>query len=322
MNGAALVKTEELFFNKILNHVLLATGLDCREYNESYIKRRINARIMAYDLVANDFYSYLRILQKDVEETRKLFNALTINVTKFFRDINLWAFLKKEVIPKIISEKEKAKNKTVHIWSCGCSSGEEPYSIAMLFNALTKDTGLKYKIIASDIDEPSLEKAKIGIYDPYTLTNVPKDYLLKYFRKINNSNTGGKMYEFDASLKSYVTFIRHNFFREEPPGNSFDMIFCRNVIIYFTPQSKDKLVSLFHSVLSEHGWLIIGESEILFTKHMKYRFYMSNEQERVYRRERRKLSIGIDEERRHTWWYGYKDDSVNKEEIDDKDTDL
>lgn len=293
---------EGLYFNKLLDIIYKKLGLNCRQYNEAYIKRRINARMMANEIAQNDYLAYIKVVETSIEELRDLFDALTINVTKFFRDPKLWKILKNNIFPKAINEKRLKFEKAFTIWSCGCSSGEEPYSLAVLMKELIRAIDVSAKITATDIDELSLNKARIGHYNSQNLENVPKEYLVKYFHKIE----GKDLYRINASLKAMVQFIRHNFFSEEPPSRNFDMILCRNVIIYFTPASKDKLVNLFYNSLTDHGWLILGESEILFVTHLRYKFYLYNEEERIYRRERRKFQSKVDIERRKKWWYGYR----------------
>jgi chemotaxis methyl-accepting protein methylase len=303
------MQKEQLFFNKLVSIIQESTGLDCREYNQSYIKRRLNSRILANNLSANDYFAYIKILEGNLQEIRELFNSLTINVTKFFRDIEFWEALKTTVFPKAIKEAVESKNKSINIWSCGCSSGEEAYSIAILLNELTKGTGIKIRIIATDIDELSLNKAEKGFYDMLSLCDVPNEYLLKYFRKKEES--GKSLYLVDPGLKEMITFHRNNFFADRPPGSNFNMIFCRNVIIYFTPLAKEKLLDLFHALLVHHGWLAIGKSEILFTKHLQARFYLLNEKERIYRKERRLKPEDIKHlERRKKWWFGYEKDEI------------
>ncbi|MBN1622476.1 MAG: protein-glutamate O-methyltransferase CheR [Endomicrobiales bacterium] len=298
------MEKEKLFFNKLVEIIHESTGLDCKQYNELYIKRRINSRILANNLKQHDYFGYIKLLENSLYEIRELFNALTINVTKFFRDITFWETLKKDVIQRMIKEKTDNKNKSIYLWSCGCSSGEEAYSIAILLREALKDTQIRARIIATDIDEVSLKKAEAGIYDSHSLCDVSNDYILKYFHNINAKDK--QLYEIDKSLRPMITFQRHNFLSENPPGDNFDAIFCRNVIIYFKPNVKDGVINLFHSSLVHHGWLMVGKAEMLFIKHLKEKFYLYNDIERIYRRERRVVPRGIKHpERRQNWWFGY-----------------
>ncbi|MBN1824092.1 MAG: protein-glutamate O-methyltransferase CheR [Endomicrobiales bacterium] len=298
-------------FGEILDIIHRKCRLDCRQYNESYIKRRLNARIMANSLNIDDYFSYIKILATSNEELRCLYDALTINVTQFFRDNKFWELIAKDILPKMLLEKRSKGEKTLSIWSCGCSSGEEPYSLAMLLRELAgykKDINIF--ITGTDIDERSLSKAKAGIYDLNALKNVPKEYLLKYFR---TAKSGDQIkYEVDPTIRTMVHLKSHNFLNEPPPAREFDAIFCRNVMIYFTLPAKDKLMNTFYETLSHHGWLMLGKSEVLFTLKMQQHFYLYNVEERVYRKERRRNKMKVENERRKNWWWGYGDEKSNQ----------
>jgi chemotaxis protein methyltransferase CheR len=298
--------TEQFFFNKLIDIIYESTGLDCKAYNEDYIKRRINARILTNKLPENDYFAYTRYLEKNLEEVRHLFNALTINVTRFFRDSELWEFLRLDVFPKAIKELTERKARKLNIWSCGCSSGEEPYTIAIILKELTRHTGIVPKIIATDIDEPSLDCAKKGVYPKTALTEVPNEFLLNSFEVTNNENLSAVA----VPLKPYLSYVHHNFLNDSPPQPQeyFDMIFCRNVIIYFTPEAKKKVLDLFFRALSPNGWLVIGKTEILNSNQLKGMFYSYNDIERVYRKEKRTTPPMKEPEndKRKNWWFGYE----------------
>ena len=278
--------------------------LDCRAYNESYMSRRINSRIMANNLAPDDFRSYAKILVSNSEEQRRLYDSLTINVTQFFRDIKLWEVVKKDILPKIIEEKRNKSEKSLQIWSCGCSSGEEPYSLAILLReALGGRKDIFPVVTATDIDQFSLEKAQNAVYDMSAFKSMPQEYLSRYFKPVLVKNL--EKYELDPSAKALVQFKRNNFLVDPPPVKNADVVFCRNVIIYFTPAAKDKLMSAFYETLSENGWLVLGKSEVLFTIKMQQRFYLYNVEERIYKKERRKIQVPVNAERRKNWWLGY-----------------
>lgn len=284
--------------------------LDCKAYNESYMNRRINSRIMANNLVTDDFASYAKILVLNVDEQRRLYDALTVNVTQFFRDIKLWEVIRNDILPLIIEEKKHKPDKTFQIWSCGCSSGEEPYSLAILLKeALGARKDILPLITATDIDDLSLTKAQNAVYDITTFKSMPQEYFSKYFKPLTIKNA--EKYELDASVKALVQFKRNNFLVDAPPLKNADMIFCRNVIIYFTPASKDKLMASFYDSLSNNGWLVLGKSEVLFTTKMQQRFYLYNVEERIYRKEQRKVQLKVDVERRKNWWLGYNKVETN-----------
>jgi chemotaxis protein methyltransferase CheR len=278
--------------------------LDCMSYNESYIERRINSRIMANNLTVNNYASYAKFLESSLQEQRSFYDALTINVTQFFRDIRLWEFLRKNVFKKIIEEKAEKSEKHLQIWSCGCSSGEEPYSVAIVLKEILKEhKSLLPYIIGTDIDQQSFIKAERAVYDISAFRSMPIDYLSKYFEQAIEN--GATRYKLDQSIKAMVQFQKNNFLLDAPPVKNVDIILCRNVIIYFTAAAKEKLMNVFFETLTDHGWLVLGKSEVLFTAKMQQRFYLYNVEERIYRKERRRVQLKFDVERRKNWWPGY-----------------
>jgi chemotaxis protein methyltransferase CheR len=273
-------------FQLLLQYIQKELNFNCHDYNEAYIRRRLNARMLTNNLPQDDFATYMKALKTIPEEPKKLYDALTINVTQFFRDTRAWDILESDVFPKVISEKKNHFNKTLSIWSCGCSSGEEPYSLAIMMKELIKGREVIPKIIATDIDDLSLKRARAGIYPEAAFKTTPPDYLDKYFHRSKDAK-GNEKFEVDASLKSIVQIFCMNAITQMPPGNNFDMIFCRNVIIYFTQETKNKLMEKFYDALRENGWLVIGKSEVLFTAKVQNKFYVHNGAESIYRKERR-----------------------------------
>ncbi|MHB9154423.1 MAG: CheR family methyltransferase [Endomicrobiales bacterium] len=291
-------------YNDLVTLIHEKLRLDCREYNESYIRRRVNARLMVNNLKQDEFSPYVKILKANPEELRRLFDILTVNVTQFFRDPTLWQQLARNIFPRAAEEKKKAMGKTLRIWSCGCASGEEPYSLAILLKEIVERQGIVPQIVATDIDDFSLHAAREGVYLPPAFETMPKEYMAKYFRQVAVKDK--VKYEILPSVKSHVQFVNHNFLNEPAPAKDFDMVFCRNVIIYFTGEAKDRLMRTFHEALMEHGWLVLGKSEVLFTMKSQSIFYLYNSEDRVYRKERRKAQMKVTVERRKNWWYGYE----------------
>lgn len=275
---------EEQAYKELADFILAHLRLDTREYNESYIKRRVNSRLMAHSMPQNEFAAYLNFLRERPEEQRSLYDALTINVTQFFRDSSLWEVFAKEVLIKAVEEKMGGYNRTFTIWSCGCSSGEEPYTIAIICKEVLAGRQIMPRIIASDIDELSLKRAQAGMYDLAAFKTMPQQYLSKYFKQITPDTGTNSKYEIDPQIKASVQFVQNNFLADPPPVRECDMIFCRNVIIYFTPAAKEKLMNVFHNTLLPAGWLIIGKSEVLFTLKSNELFHLYNSAERVYRK--------------------------------------
>jgi chemotaxis methyl-accepting protein methylase len=281
----------ERSYQRLVNIIQEELHFNCHDYNEAYIRRRLNARMLANNLPQDDYAAYIKTIRILPDEIKKLYDALTINVTQFFRDSKLWEVLAKDVLPNAIAEKKDKMGKIFSVWSCGCASGEEPYSLAILFKELVKDREILPKITATDIDETSLKRCREGVYGANALKSTPKDYISRYFRR-SIDGKGNEKFELDMSVRSQVQFYYHNAITQMPPGTNFDMIFCRNVIIYFTQETKNRLIDTFHGALGEHGWLVIGKSEVLFTAKAQNRFYVYNGAESIYRKDRRNPSSG------------------------------
>ena len=172
---------------------------------------------------------------------------ITINVSEFFRNPRQWDILKNIVLPEYLSKDE------IRIWSCACSTGDEPYSLAMLLAEFIPMK--KIKIFATDIDKMVLKQAKKGIYDYKSLLNVPSEMLGRYFKRIDS-----KHYKISDEIKKCVHFRRLNLLEDEFPKRT-DLILCRNVIIYFTDDAKNALYKKFYNSLNSNGVLFLGCTE-------------------------------------------------------------
>ncbi|PWR73914.1 CheR family methyltransferase [Methanospirillum lacunae] len=221
-------------------------------YKQDYIKRRLLSRMNSTR--SKDFAEYHQYLRTHPEEEEKLRNALTINVTKFFRDLEVFDLVKKEIFPTILKDKRSIK-----IWSAGCSSGEEPYTYAIILYELGK-TGPAFNgsIIASDIDEEMLKRARLGAYEKNALENMTETQIAKHFDKKED----GKYYVKDH-IKQVVRFQAHDLMTAGPVSRMMDMVSCRNVTIYFNEQQKKDLVKLVHESLGKDGFYIMGMSEYM-----------------------------------------------------------
>ena len=197
---------------------------------------------------------YYRYLQQNPEEVKIFLDALTTNLTSFFRNQSNWDSLQHEIIPELV--RHVGKDKTIRIWSAGCSTGEEPYSLAMMFDACLPES-VTYKIIACDLSLKSLHTASEGIYSADKMIKVPGPYLDRYFEKEEG------MYRVKKELKDRIVFDYHNLMNPMTHGN-FDLIVCRNVLIYFDKESFLKVIRQFYNASVPHAFLILGHSETLF----------------------------------------------------------
>ena len=225
------------------------TRFDITGYRDDFLIRRVRARMLALGI--NDFNKYIQYLMYNRGEIYNLINELSINVSEFFRDQWIWEKVK-NIIKEIIDRKS-----IIRIWSAGCSKGEEPYSIAILIKELGSTIGKKVIIYATDIDDQALMDAQKGIYNYSSLKNIPVHLLSKYFEKIDSNK-----YKIKDSLKHMVKFRKHDLIRD-PPLLFMDIIFCRNVLIYFTKELQEIIIEKFYRSLISRGYLVLGISEYL-----------------------------------------------------------
>lgn len=235
----------EQFKIKIKNKL----GIDLNLYKEAQMKRRITS--LKTKRGFKHFADYYQALEENQDLLTEFIDRLTINVSEFYRNPKRWEVFRKKVIPFLIQEKEG-----LNIWSAACSTGEEPYTIAMIMEEYFPQ--IKYRILATDIDEKVLAKAKIGIYHGQSLKALPKNLLHKYFTKKDG------LFYLDLALKESITFNRHDLLADKYPNN-IDLIVCRNVLIYFTDVAKDNIYRNFSQSLTDDGILFVGSTEQIFT---------------------------------------------------------
>lgn len=226
--------------------------IKCSNYKEDYIKRRVLSRMRLTN--AADYEAYHRYLLANPQEIDLLRNALTINVTKFFRDPEVFEVMRREVLPDLARRKG-----TIRIWCAGCATGEEPYSIAILVHEMTTlHPDVSVTIYATDIDTVVLQKAANGIYDRKALENVDERRLRKHFISHDDGT-----FEVRPHVKDLVRFRKHDLMSGVPIARYLDAVTCRNVTIYFTERQKNDLTHLFHSALASDGYYVIGKTEYL-----------------------------------------------------------
>ncbi len=246
------------YFSRVIGFLKghLKLRLDC--YRESYVRRRIEALMNRLNIKTYmEFNDWLISPLFDKEFFVKHF---TINVTEFFRDISPFRYLESTILPRLAQDKLQKGEKTINIWSAGCSSGEEPYSIAIILDWFLKQEGLDNKIsiqvVGTDLDKEALDEATKGIYVKHQLRNISEQSLQRNFDLIFGDKYGVK-----PLLKSYVKFQRHDILSGENPGK-FDIIFCRNVLIYIEKEKQVGVLECFWHALNVPGYLILGKTEV------------------------------------------------------------
>lgn len=223
-------------------------NINLSAYKSNQLHRRINSLIARVGVTSID--EYVELLKKDAVQRQKFLDFFTINVTEFFRNPDIFKDLGEKLV-----EVYKHNNKSLRIWSAACSIGSEPYSLAMLLDDLLP--GRKHEIFATDIDSTILERAKKGEYSEAEIKNISEKYIKKYFSKV------GDKYRVIPSLREMVTFKKHDLILDKYENN-FDLIVCRNVVIYFNADTKDIIYRKFSKSLNKDGLLFVGATESIY----------------------------------------------------------
>ena len=242
-------------FAALLDKIVAERGFRCRSYKERCLVRRINVRLRATG--AHTFDAYMRVLDQDPREWDRLLESLTINVTKFFRNWEVWETLADRVIPTVWSRPDEE----LRIWSAGSASGEEAYSLAALFHGHAERIGEEYRlhrvrVLGTDIDAPSLAAAERGVYADAAVADTPSALRARYFGEESPASVV-------PELRALVRFESRDLLREPAPDGPWHLIACRNVVIYFDRESQEELFLRFHDALVPGGTLVLGKVETL-----------------------------------------------------------
>ncbi|OUS29665.1 hypothetical protein A9Q99_08280 [Gammaproteobacteria bacterium 45_16_T64] len=246
------------FLSKMANK---ETGIQLGEHKRDLVYSRIVRRIRVLKLKNFNQYCEYLVRNKD-KELGDFVNAITTNLTSFFREKHHFDFLSDTVYPEIIAQKKSSKK--IRAWSAGCSTGEEPYSLAI---SLDKTFGSKkewdVKVLATDLDTNVLSFGREGIYTPERLDGLSRSITHNNFTKIPNPDGRGSVFSVSDHLRRYITFNQLNLLNEWPIKGKFDFIFCRNVVIYFNKETQQILFDRYANALKPNGYLFIGHSETL-----------------------------------------------------------
>ncbi|WP_027729287.1 protein-glutamate O-methyltransferase CheR [Treponema sp. C6A8] len=240
------------------------SGITFSATNRSILDSRIKELLRKKNMSTPQ--EYYALITKSTEEMKEMLDAVTTNLTRFFRNQPHFDAFINYVIPNII-EAKKAKNsfdKTIKIWSAGCSTGEEPYTLAMIMKEITP-MGWDFQITASDISLKCLMTAQTGFYADNKVDGIPENYLQKYFTKVE----GG--YQVSKDLQAKIKFDYHNL-KNDSGARNLDVVFCRNVLIYFDEPAQLKVIDNFWNSMAAHSYLYIGHSESLFGMNTKFEF--------------------------------------------------
>ncbi|MGH7717434.1 MAG: CheR family methyltransferase [Gemmatimonadaceae bacterium] len=272
MTGPAAADAE---FVALIDKISRERGFRCSSYKEKCLRRRIAVRMRAR--AVHSYPDYARVLDKDGREWELLLDALTINVTKLFRNWETFAAISSVVVPALWSNSESA----LRVWSAGCASGEEAYSLAILFHAHAearreRERLRHVRVTGTDIDRGSLEAAARAEYDEPAFADTPPSLRKRYFSE-------APPYRVVPEARSMVSFERRDMLREPPPAQRLHLITCRNVIIYFGRDTQEVLFQRFHDALVPGGFLVLGKVETLLGA-PRSQFAALDPRERIFRR--------------------------------------
>lgn len=269
-----LTTKEDVDFIMLKGVIKEKLGFNCEYYKDSHFKRRIDVRLRASG--SRNYREYVKLLKEDPEELAILMDTLTVNVTNFFRNTEVYDIVEKEVLPAVIKAKSTMPLKSIKIWSAGCSIGVEAYSIAMLLHHILGDNLRKYSIsiTGTDIDKASLKQAQEGVYSETEMKDVRPAFMKKYFVQKDNQ------YYLIDEIKKMANFKSHDMI-SGPKMRGFDIIFCRNVTIYFEKELQEKLYMNFYEGLNDNGFFVMGKTETLIGP-SKDHFKPFNAKERIY----------------------------------------
>lgn len=249
-------------FNKFRNIIYDESGIHFTKTNRSILESRLKERLRnTGDQTLKEYY---RRVTGDKEEMRALLDSVTTNLTRFFRNTAHFETFENFVLPDMVKYKREKGSNYIKLWSAGCSTGEEPFSLAMVMSdVLPKD--FEFKVVASDISLKSLMSARSGFYAEQRMRGVPEKYLGRHFER----KDGG--YQISKSIMDTVTFDYHNL--KNPSGlTNVDILFCRNTLIYFDEAAQRDSVRRFWDVMTPYSYMFIGHSESLFGMKTQFEF--------------------------------------------------
>jgi len=262
-------------FGRLLDKVTAERGFRCSSYKERCLRRRIAVRMRAKGV--HTFDDYARVLDEDAHEYDKLIDALTINVTKLFRNWEAWASLATHAVPRLWQESVGA----VRVWSAGTSSGEEAYSLAALLHRHAESLGETDRlagslVLGTDVDRTVLGAAARGTFAEPAFADTPPELRARYFSGVAPATAS-------PELHALVAFEQRDLLLDPPPAGAWHLIVCRNVLIYFDRDTQEALFERFHEALAPGGVLFLGKVETLLGP-ARQRFAAVDQRERIFRR--------------------------------------
>ncbi|MFP4123285.1 CheR family methyltransferase [Coleofasciculus sp.] len=249
-------REENRIFESLLEYLKETRAFDFTGYKRSTLKRRVTKRMQSHKI--DNFGDYLDYLEVHPEEFEPLFNTILINVTAFFRDTEAWDYLHHQLLPQLLQQKNRQEQ--IRVWSAGCSSGEEAYSIAILLAEMMgfEQFRQRVKIYATDVDEEALNQARWARYDAKALENLSEEWRQRYFDQVGNQ------YVFRPDIRRVVIFGRNDLVQDAPISR-LDILICRNTLMYFNAETQKRILARFNFALKDNGALFLGKAEMMLT---------------------------------------------------------
>jgi chemotaxis protein methyltransferase CheR len=262
-------------FDQLTRKISADRGFGCASYKEKCLRRRVAVRMRARGV--HTYVDYARLLDNDSAEYDRLLDALTINVTKLFRNWEAYASMETNIVPALWRRERQA----IRVWSAGCSSGEEPYSLAVLFHRYALINGVlgqlhRVDVLGTDIDGRCLAAAHRGEFSESDFADTPADLRARYF-------ASAAPFAVSSAVRQMVRFERRDLLSDPAPAGQHDLIVCRNVMIYFDRDTQERLFEKFHASLAPDGFLVLGKVETLLGW-ARSRFAPVDARERIFRR--------------------------------------
>jgi chemotaxis protein methyltransferase CheR len=249
-------------FINLRNLIYERTGMQFGENKIYYFKKRIQKRMEQRDIhKVAEYIRYLKMFDRDNREFQDLINLITVNETYFFREFEQLAVFGENCLQETLEKKRARGDNTLRVFSAACSSGEEPYTLAIILREMVDDfTSWNVLVKGVDIDENVLSAALKAEYDSRSVKDVPPDYLERYFNRL-----GGGMYRLKQEIRDLVSFEHVNLMDRKAlrSERNYDFIFCRNMLIYFDDQSRKQVVERFYTMLNRGGYIFLGHAESL-----------------------------------------------------------
>ena len=267
---------DDAAFAALSRQIARGAGLTLEAYKDKCVRRRIAVRMRACGV--HTYAEYQALLERSPQECERLRDALTINVTRFYRNADTWSVLRRDVVPALVDRGRRE----FRAWSAGCASGEEPYTLAMLVTEHLEQSGRadaldRSRIEATDVDRGCLERARAGIYRREMLSELPPELMSAYFEP------AGAELRVVERVRRLVALAELDLSRQRPLRRDYHLILCRNVVIYFDRATQERLFQVFTEALAPGGYLVLGKVETLLGP-ARERLQLVDPRERIYRR--------------------------------------